>query len=204
MKCVVASLTLAFVLATSSSARAEEPEIADGIVVQVNGGIITRASYQMELNDLREELQLQMQGKSDGEIETEYERLKAGLLDRMIDDLLLEQRATDLGLNDDIEAEVNRQILQIMNESNIKSLDALEQVMRSQGILLDDVRSMRRKQLKRQAAVQVEVLQPMMSRGATPEQIEAALKQYLKKLRDDAFVKITRAPAELEPAGHLV
>src|SRR6185503_7471161 len=95
MKFVVRMLAIAFILALSTTARAQEPELVTEIVVRVNNDIITRADYLESLRAFREELTRQMtqQNKSQAEIDAEYERLKPTVLDYLIDDLLLEQKA---------------------------------------------------------------------------------------------------------------
>jgi len=55
------------------------------------------------------------------------------------------------------------------------------------------VRSTLGKPIQQQRVLEVEVLQPLASRGGTTEQVEVASKEYLKKLREDAFVKISNA-----------
>src|SRR3954447_22102782 len=191
MKCVVTVLILAFVLGFAAPVRADEPEVVDYIVAQVNGDVITRAGYLRELKDLHEQLKLERPGKSDAEVETDYEKLKTGVLDTMIDDLLLKQKARELGI--DVEAEVNERMLQVAQESNLPTKEALEQALHTQGFDLEQVRSALRKPIQQQRVLELEVVQPLVSRGGTIEQFEVARKEYLKKLREDAFVKITNA-----------
>jgi peptidyl-prolyl cis-trans isomerase SurA len=186
-------LTLAFVLAIATPARAEEPEVVNYIVAQVNGDVITRAGYLRELEGLHDELKAQMQGKRDAEVETEYEKLKTGVLDTMIDDLLLKQKAKELGIDEDVEVEVNRRMLQVAQANNLPTMEKLEEELRKDGMNLDDVRATVRKPIQRQRVLELEVLEPLVGRGGTTEQVEAARKEYLKKLREDAFVKITDA-----------
>src|SRR4051812_44664202 len=105
MKFAVTVLTVALVLALSSSARAEEPQVDNYVVAQVNNDVITLADYVREQGALREELKLQMKGKSDAEVEAELDVRKSDLLDSMVDDLLLEQRSKELGLDNDVDAD---------------------------------------------------------------------------------------------------
>src|SRR5688500_15148882 len=118
MKRVVTVLTLAFVLAMSSLAQAEETEVVDHIVAQVNNDIITRSVYVKALLAFREELKVQMKGKTDAEIDTELERWKSDVLDSLIDDRLLEQQSKELSLDADVDAEVNREMLWRAHEMN--------------------------------------------------------------------------------------
>lgn len=162
MKFVLTVLSLTFVLALSTAARAQEPELINEIVVRVNNDIITRADYMNAIEAFKEELKRQLQGKSDAEIEAEFERLKSGVLDYMIDDMLLEQKAKELGI--DVEAEVNQQMIQIAKDSNLPNLAALEKAMRDQGIDPENARATIRKRIQQQYVVQREVLQPIYQR----------------------------------------
>ena len=81
MKFVIVTLGIGMVLALATTARAQEPELVNEIVARVNNEIITRADYLNALRDFREELGRQMTGKSEAEINAEFERLKPTVLD---------------------------------------------------------------------------------------------------------------------------
>ncbi|HKP10654.1 MAG TPA: SurA N-terminal domain-containing protein [Blastocatellia bacterium] len=162
MKFVVTTLALAFVLALATTARAQEPELVNEIVARVNNDIITRTDYLAALDAFKEELKRQMQGKSDAEITAEFEKLKPTVLDMMVEDLLLEQKAKELGI--DVEADVNQQMLQIAKDSGFKTLSELEQAMRNQGVDPENARTSLRRRLQQQYVVQREVLVPIYQR----------------------------------------
>src|ERR1041384_7793628 len=88
MKSILSLLTLGVVIALAARARAQEAELVNEIVAWVNNGIIARADYLNALRDFREELALQGPGKTEAEIDAEFERLKSSVLDFLIDDLL--------------------------------------------------------------------------------------------------------------------
>src|SRR5712691_3262966 len=93
MKFVITTLGIGLVLSLATAARAQEPELVNESVARVNNDIITRADYLNALRDFKEELARQMQqsGKSEADVNAEYERMKSTVLDYLIDDLLLEQ-----------------------------------------------------------------------------------------------------------------
>ena len=76
MKFIVLILTIGAVFAVAAPARAQEPELVNQIVARVNNDIITHLDWLNALRDFREELGRQMQGKSEAELNAEYERLK--------------------------------------------------------------------------------------------------------------------------------
>ena len=167
MRFLVTTLAMAFVLALATTARAQEPELVNEIVARVNNDIITRNDYLGALEAFKEELKRQMQGKSDAEVNAEFERLKPTVLDMMIEDLLLEQKAKELGI--DVEAEVNQQMMQIAKDSGFKTLSELEQAMRNQGVDPENARANLRRRLQQQYVVQREVLVPIYQRLSEKE-----------------------------------
>jgi peptidyl-prolyl cis-trans isomerase SurA len=197
MRFVVTTLAMAFVLALAGVARAQEPELVNEIVARVNNDIITRTDYLAALDAFKEELKHQMQGKSDAEINAEYEKLKPTVLDMMIEDLLLEQKAKELGI--DVEADVNQQMMQIAHDSGLKTLSELEQAMRNQGVDPENARASLRRRLQQQYVVQREVLVPIYQRLSDKEKREAYVK-YQKELTVPGEVTLSEIFIPLE--GH--
>lgn len=87
-------------LVCATFAQLPEAEKSCEILARVNRVIITRAAHGVALEDLREDLshQMQEQGKSETEIDLEFERRKPSVLDAMIEDLLFDQESDRLGL----------------------------------------------------------------------------------------------------------
>jgi peptidyl-prolyl cis-trans isomerase SurA len=162
MKLIISILTIGVVFALTAPARAQEPELLNEIVARVNNDIITLVDYRNALRDFREELTRQMQGKTEAEINAEFERLKSSVLDFMIDDLLVEQKAKELNL--DVETEVNQQMAQTAKENNFQNLLAFENELKKQGIDPETFRSSMRKRLQQQIVIQREVLSPIYQR----------------------------------------
>jgi len=198
MKFVVTALAMAFMFGLATTARAQEPELVNEIVARVNNDIITRTDYLASLDAFKEELRRQMQGKSEAEVTAEFEKLRPTVLNMMIEDLLLEQKAKELGI--DVEAEVNQQMLQIMKDSgNYKSLAEFEQAMRTQGVDPENARATLRRRLQQQYVVQREVLVPIYQRLSEKEKREAFAK-YQKELTIQGEVTLSEIFIPLE--GH--
>jgi peptidyl-prolyl cis-trans isomerase SurA len=161
MKLVTVAIGLALILAVVVPGRAQEPELINEIVARINNDIITRADYMAAVRDLKEELtrQLRQQGKTDADIEAEFERLKPTVLDLMIDNLLLEQKAKELGI--DVEADVNYQMAEIAKQNGIKNVIEFEEALKKQGVDPETARGSIRKELQHQYVMQREVLQPI-------------------------------------------
>jgi parvulin-like peptidyl-prolyl isomerase len=161
MKFFIRALAFAVAIACSATARAQEPELINEIVARINNDIITRADYMTALNDFKAELarQMQQQGKGEAEINAEFEKRKSSVLDIMIENLLLEQKAKELGL--DVEAEVNQQMAEHAKENGFKNVIEFENALKQQGIDPELARANLRKQFQQYYVMQREVMQPI-------------------------------------------
>jgi peptidyl-prolyl cis-trans isomerase SurA len=197
MKFILTTLALAFALTLSTPARAQEPELVNEIVAHVNGDIITRADYLAAMDAFKEELKRQMQGKSEAEVNAEFERLKSNVLDYMIDDMLLEQKAKELGI--EVEADVNQQMKEIAVDSGLKGVPELEQAMRGQGLDPEAARATIRKRIQQQYVIQREVLQPIYQRMSEKDR-----RDFYEKHKDSFTTpgKVTLSEIFLPLEGH--
>lgn len=160
MKFMTTILATGLLLA-SVAVYAQEPELVNEIVARVNADIITLADYLNAKRDFKEELARQMRGanKSEAEIDAEFEQRKAQVLDFMIDDLLLEQKAKELNL--DVETEINQQMKQMAADNGLPNVIALENELKKQGIDPESARASIRKQLLQRDVINREVLGPI-------------------------------------------
>lgn len=154
---LAATLSISFVAAFG----AQEPELVNEIVAKVNNDIVTKADYNAAIEELRHDVakQLSQQGKGDAEIKAEFERLRPNILDILIDNLLLQQKAKELGI--EVEAEVNQQMAEIAKNNGFKNQIEFENALKNQGIDPDAARATIRKELQEQYVIQREVLQPI-------------------------------------------
>ena len=160
MKLVNVTLSAIFALVFATAVHAQEPQLVNEIVVRVNNDIITLVDYQQALSDFKAELarQLQQKGK-EADFDSEFERLKHTVLDIMIEDLLLQQKAKELGI--DVEAEVNQQWAAIAKENKFDSIVAFEAEIKKQGIEPDAARASIRKRFQQQVVMNQEVFKPI-------------------------------------------
>src|SRR5215471_17795809 len=100
----VMKILLAILVTFGQPVQWEQPKTDCVIVARVNNDMITMDAYAEELKDYREELARQLEeGKTQQDINLEFKRARALALDRMINDILLDQRASELGLESDAE-----------------------------------------------------------------------------------------------------
>ncbi|MEK6301566.1 MAG: peptidylprolyl isomerase [Acidobacteriota bacterium] len=159
MKLLTTTLAIACLLALSGATRAQEPELINEIVARVNSDIITRADYLNAARDFREELASHMAGKSAAEIDAEFERVKSNVLNYLIENLLMEQKAKELGL--DVEADVNQEMARIAKEQGLPNVITFENELKKQGVDPEIARAQLRKNLLQQYVVQREVISPI-------------------------------------------
>jgi len=162
MKFIITVLAIGSVLALATTARAQEPELINEIVARVNSDIITRADYLNALRDFKEQLVREMAGKPEDQINAEYERMKPTVLDYMIENVLLEQKAKELNI--DVEAEVNQRMKEIATENGLPNVLAFENELKKQGVDPESARAQIRKGLQQQYVIQREVLSPIFQR----------------------------------------
>ncbi|HJZ68459.1 MAG TPA: peptidyl-prolyl cis-trans isomerase, partial [Blastocatellia bacterium] len=139
----------------------------------------------------------QMQGKSEAEINTEYERLRPTVLDYLIDDILLEQKAKELNI--DVEAEVNQQMAEIAKENGAPNVLAFENELKKQGIDPESARASLRKRLQQQYVIQKEVLSPIFQRLSDKER-----RDFYEKHKDAFTIagEVTLSEIFLPLEGH--
>ena len=154
---VAAFIALAILTFNSRSVVAQEGEmqVIDEVVAQVNDDVITLSMLKREMKERVEALK---QGcKTEAQALEEVNKKQAELIAILINEALLLQRGKELDLASDIEAEVNRRFLQIANDQGITTIQKLEEAMRQNGMVPEDVRRTMRAEMMKQAVLQQEV-----------------------------------------------
>jgi peptidyl-prolyl cis-trans isomerase SurA len=130
MKKIIAVLALSAGLLGPAAAVARGQAVVEEIVALVNDDIITltefREMLELRLADLR------AQAPSAEEYDKAAAEVKKGLLDFMITDLLLLQKAKELGLN--VQEQIKGLLQNLMKENNISSEADLRRAVEQQGL----------------------------------------------------------------------
>ena len=100
------------------------------------------------------------------------------------------QRGKELDLANDIEAEVNRRMLQIANEQGITSIEKLYEAMRQSGLNPEDVRRTMRTEMMKQAVLQQEVDRKVYL-GFSPDEVKKYYDAHPDKFRKPESIKIS-------------
>jgi peptidyl-prolyl cis-trans isomerase SurA len=109
--------------------------VVEEIVARVGNEIITKSDYEKEQQRLYDQLSKRLQGE---ELKKEYAEESNQLLDFMINEKLLEQRARELDLN--VDDEIKAAVEKLREENNIPDDNALDTALRQEGSSLAQLR----------------------------------------------------------------
>jgi parvulin-like peptidyl-prolyl isomerase len=120
-------------------------DLLERIVVRVNGEIITLSEFEARQIAAVQQARVPADG-----VETYLRENNARILQDAVDDLLLVQRASEVGLR--LRPEYIQEVLEgIKKENNIKDDDELQRQLRKEGMSIDDLkRNIQRSILRRQ------------------------------------------------------
>jgi peptidyl-prolyl cis-trans isomerase SurA len=150
-----AALIVLTFAASSVFAQEGEMQVVDEVIAQVNDDVITLSMLKRETKERIDALK--QGGMTEQQANEEVSKRQAELIATLINEKLLLQKGKELELASDIEAEVNRRMLQIANEQGITSIEKLYDAMRQSGLNPDDVRRTMRTEMMKQAVLQQEV-----------------------------------------------
>ena len=126
-------------------AAAARGEILERVIVKVNGDVVTQSEF-----EARQVAAVQQARIGPDQVEKFLRDNNAHILQEAIDDLLLVQRATDLGIK--LRPEYIKEVIDgIKKENNIASDDDLQAQLKREGMTLEELkRNIERNILKRQ------------------------------------------------------
>lgn len=148
-------LLLGFTMLGANIALAQEGDSKpiDEVIARVNAGVIMRSAFESYQREWLEELK--RQGVKGDELEKKFNELKPTILDDLISNQLILQRAKDLSIN--VEAQVNQQILRIMKDVNCDSDKCLEQKVREAGSDIEEIKRTLVEKFSRESVLNQEV-----------------------------------------------
>ena len=162
---------IAVLIATTFTVSAQETEtkVVDEVVAQVNEGVITLSRVKREMKDVVDTSV--QEGKTREAAQTEVEGKQGELIASLINEELILQKGKELGVDADVESQINESLGEIMKQQGIKTLDALYKEMEKNGVDPQQFREVRRKQFTRDLVLQREVDSKIYF-GWTPAQIK--------------------------------
>ena len=169
-------------------AQEGEMQVVDEVIAQVNDDVITLSQLKKETKDRIEALK--QSGMTEQQAIDEVSKRQAELIATLINEKLLLQRGKELDLANDIEAEVNRRMLQIANEQGITSIEKLYEAMRQSGLNPEDVRRTMRNEMMKQAVLQQEVDRRVYLSPST-EEVKKYYDAHPDKFRKPETIKLS-------------
>ena len=189
-KYLAACAALVILILNTGSVFAQEGEmqVVDEVIAQVNDDVITLSMLKRETKERIDALK--QNGMTEQQATAEVTKHQAELIATLINEKLLLQKGKELDLANDVEAEVNRRMLQIAQEQGINSIEKLNQAMAQSGLNPDEVRSTMRTEMMKQAVLQQEVDRRVYL-GFSPDEVKKYYDSHLDKFRTPESVKLS-------------
>jgi len=163
-------IAVLFLTNLSIFAQETEQKVVDEVVAQVNDGVITLSRVKREMNDVVSSFV--QEGKTPEQANAEVESKKGELIASLINEELVMQKGKELGVESEIESQINQRFAEIMKQQNIKTLDALYQEMQKTGVDPQAIRDLWRKQFTKDLVMQREV-DSKVYYGWSPQEIKS-------------------------------
>ena len=153
-KDMAVSIRLAILSLFAWAAVASDVKVVEQIVAKVNSDIITTGELARGRRDL--EALLRQQGLNAAPLEAALKEREPNLLRDRMDNLLLVQKAKELGIS--VDSDVTKQLAQMQRESKLTDRDKFQElVSRETGMPFEDFRQQMRERLLTQRLIQQEV-----------------------------------------------
>jgi peptidyl-prolyl cis-trans isomerase SurA len=148
--------------------------LIDRIIAQVNEKIITQRQYDLEKEKLHASLAKQYSGE---ELQAQYQAQVKDLLEQMIDQDLLVQKAQDLNIN--VDAQVVQRLDQIRKQMGMATIQDLENAVEKEGLIWEDFQSNIRRELLTREVIGREVgSRIMVTTSEAKKYFEAHKKEF--------------------------
>jgi peptidyl-prolyl cis-trans isomerase SurA len=187
---VAAFFAFAMLALSAGSVVAQEGEmtVVDEVIVQVNDDVITLSMLKREMKERIEALK--QSGMSEQQATEETTKKQAELIATLINERLLLQRGKELDMASEIEAEVNRRMLQIAEQQGITTIEKLHQAMAQSGLNPEDFRRTMRNEMMKQAVLQNEVDRRVYL-GFSTDEVKKYFDAHPEKFKKPESIKLS-------------
>lgn len=169
-------------------AQEGELQVVDEVIAQINDDVITLSSLKREIKERIETMK--QSGMTEQQASEEVMKRQPELIVTLINEALLLQKGKELELSSEVEAEVNRRMLEVAKEQNIPTIEKLYQAMREGGVDPEATRQTLRTELMKQAVVQQEVDRRIFF-GLTLPELQKYFQEHQDKFRKPETVTIS-------------
>src|SRR5580693_7758521 len=151
------------------AAAQTNPAPAAEIVARVNDQVITLAEYQKAEQQLRVEATNDCQACPPEKIEAQFKSQQKDLLRGLIDQVLMVQRAKDMGIS--VESDLNKRLDEVRQQNGLATVADLQKGVEASGLSWEDYKTTLRNSLLQKEVVRREV-------GSHVEISKDEVKQY--------------------------
>ena len=172
----------------STFAQESEMQVVDEVIAQVNDDVITLSMLKRESKERIDALK--QSGMSEQEAAAEVSKRQAELIATLVNETVLLQRGKELDLSSEVEAEVNRRMLEVAKEQGIPTIEKLDAAMRESGVDPMGTRQTLRVEIMKQAVIQQEVDRKLFF-GSTIDELRKYFQEHQEKFRKPENVTIS-------------
>jgi parvulin-like peptidyl-prolyl isomerase len=190
----VAAALLASAATLAPAARAQEEgtaRVIDEVIAQVNTEVITLSAVRREMSEAAKGL-AQARSIPLEQAEAEVAKRQPEIIATLINEQLLIQKGKEIGMAEEVEAEVNRRMLEVMKSEGMKTLEQLEAAMNASGVSPASVRQSLRSEIMKQFVFGQEV-----DRKIYWSLTDTEVKAYFEKNRDKFRKRETLTVSEI-------
>jgi len=173
---------------SATFAQEGELQVVDEVIAQINDDVITLSMLKRETKERLEALK--QAGGSEQEAIAEVAKRQPELIATLVNEALLLQKGKELDLSNDVEAEVNRRMLDVAREQGITSIEKLEAAMREGGVDPVATRQTLRVEIMKQFVIQQEVDRKIFF-GWTMEELKKYFQEHQDKFHKPESVTIS-------------
>ena len=171
-------IAILFLTGISASAQETEQKVVDEVVAQVNDNVITLSRIRREMEEIVNNFV--QEGKSPEEARSTVAGKRGELIAGIINEELLLQKVKEYSFESEVESELNRQLLEQMNQLELKTLDDLYKEMEKSGVDPTVFKEIRRKQISKDIILQNDVDRKVYNGWSKSE-----LKKYYEANKDN-------------------
>ena len=140
---MVKNLIILFIIMMSLSVVLAE--VVEAIVARVNNEVITLTQVKQVEAEVLKTLSVNYEGD---ELREKFEQMKSKIIDSLIEERLLIQKAKEKGI--DVEKEVNDSIERLKKENNIRTNEELSEALKQEGLTIEDLKKQLRERTMQQ------------------------------------------------------
>lgn len=161
------ALTILALAPSSTFAQEGELKVVDEVIAQINDDVITLSMLKRESKERIDALK--QSGMSAEQATEEVNKRQPELIATLVNEHLLLQKGKELDLTAEVEAEVNRRMLEVAKDQGITSIEKLDAAMRESGVDPVATRQTLRVEIMKQFVIQQEVNRKIFFGLTNPE-----------------------------------